>query len=74
MVNFTELAVKLNQGRPLTEYELTLIYRLIDDNLRETLLGSYFSPEHQQLRLSSRVKDSTEGFNRKEYLENLRAI
>jgi predicted RND superfamily exporter protein len=72
VVNFTELAMKLNQGRPLTEYELTAIYRLVDENLRETLLGSYFSLEHQQLRLSSRVKDSTEGFNRKEYLENLR--
>ncbi|WP_339721099.1 MMPL family transporter [uncultured Paraglaciecola sp.] len=73
VVNFTELAMKLNQGRPLTEYELTAIYRLVDENLRETLLGSYFSIDNQQLRLSSRVKDSTEGFNRKEYLENLRA-
>lgn len=73
VVNFTELAMKLNQGRPLTEYELTVIYHLVDDNLRETLLGSYFSLENQQLRLSSRVKDSTEGFNRKAYLEDLRA-
>ncbi|MEP1445011.1 MAG: MMPL family transporter [Paraglaciecola sp.] len=72
VVNFTELAMKLNQGRPLTEYELTAIYHLVDENLRESLLGSYFSIENQQLRLSSRVKDSTEGFNRKEYLENLR--
>lgn len=73
VINFTELAMKLNQGRPLTEYELTAIYRLVDDNLRETLLGSYFSEQHQQLRLSSRVKDSTEDFNRKAYLENIRA-
>lgn len=73
VINFTELAMKLNQGRPLTEYELTAIYRLVDDNLRETLLGSYFSEQHQQLRLSSRVKDSTENFNRKEYIENIRA-
>ncbi|WP_299083731.1 MMPL family transporter [uncultured Paraglaciecola sp.] len=72
VVNFTELALKLNQGQPLTEYELTAIYNLVDENLRKTLLGSYFSIEHQQLRLSSRVKDSTQGFNRKEYLENLR--
>lgn len=72
VVNFTELAMKLNQGRPLTEYELTAIYHLVDENLRESLLGSYFSLENQQLRLSSRVKDSTAGFNRKEYLENLR--
>lgn len=73
IINFTELAMKLNQGRPLTEYEFTAIYRLVDDNLRESLIGSYFSQEYQQLRLSSRVKDSTEGFSRKEYLENIRA-
>ena len=73
VVNFTELAVKLNQGRPLTEYELTSIYLLVDNNLRETLIGSYFSEEHQQLRLSSRVKDSTEDFNRKDYLADIRA-
>lgn len=73
VVNFTELAMKLNQGRPLTEYELTAIYYLVDDNLRESLLGSYFSKEHQQLRISSRVQDSTEGLNRADYLRNLQS-
>lgn len=72
VVNFTELAKQLNDGRPLTEYELTAIYRLVDDNLRESLIGSYFSKEHNQLRISSRVQDSTEGLNRAEYLENIR--
>ncbi len=71
VVNFTELAKQLNQGKPLTEYELTAIYHLVDDNLRDSLIGSYFSNEHQQLRLSSRVKDSTKDFNRKQYLEDL---
>ncbi|MGS2719042.1 efflux RND transporter permease subunit [Paraglaciecola aestuariivivens] len=72
VLNFTQLAQQLNQGKPLTEYELTAIYHLVDDNLRESLIGSYFSNQHQQLRLSSRVKDSTPEFNRKQYLADIR--
>ncbi|NCP65854.1 MAG: MMPL family transporter [Paraglaciecola sp.] len=71
VVNFTELAKIINDGKPLTEYELTVIYRLIDKSLTEKLLGSYFSPEHQQLRISSRIKDTTEGLNRAEFMRTL---
>lgn len=64
IVNFTELAREINDDRPLTEYELTAIYRTVDENLREDLVGSFFSPEHSQLRISARVQDATEGLNR----------
>lgn len=73
IVNFTQLAKELNDGKPLTQYELTAIYHLLDKELSEQLLGAYFSPEHQQFRISTRVKDSTEGFNRAEFLQRLRA-
>ena len=72
VVNFTELAKKVNQGRPLTEYELTVIYKLLDDSLTDQLLGAYFNPENQQLRISTRIQDSTENFNRAEFLQTLR--
>jgi hypothetical protein len=72
VVNFTELAQIINSGKPLTEYELTVIYRLIDKSLTEQLLGSYFSPETQQLRISSRIKDTSEGLNRAEFMQTLK--
>lgn len=72
IVNFTQLAKKLNHGKPLTEYELTAVYHLLDKELSEQLLGAYFSPEHHQLRISTRIKDSTEGFNRADFLQQLR--
>ncbi|MEM5497710.1 efflux RND transporter permease subunit [Paraglaciecola mesophila] len=72
VVNFTELAKKVNQGKPLTEYELTVIYKLLDDSLTEQLLGAYFNPENQQLRISTRIQDSTPDFNRAEFLQTLR--
>lgn len=72
IVNFTELAMQINQGKPLTEYELAVIYTLLDDNLKEKLLGSYFDPDTQQLRISMRIQDSTPGFNRAEFLDTLK--
>lgn len=72
VVNFTELALRIKQGQPLTEYELGVIYTLLDDNMKEQLLGAYFDPDTSQLRISMRIKDSTPGFNRAEFLVTLK--
>lgn len=72
VVNFTELAMKINKGKPLTEYELTVVYRLLDDSLKENLLGAYFLPEENKLRISSRIKDSTADFDRAKFIESLK--
>jgi hypothetical protein len=72
VVNFTELARKVNEGRPLTEYELTAIYWTMEDALREELLGAFFAPEHAQVRFSVRIKDTTEGLDRAELLAAIR--
>ncbi|GAB3023686.1 efflux RND transporter permease subunit [Bowmanella dokdonensis] len=70
--NFTELAKKINQGQPLTEYELNSLYELLDKSLRDRLLGSYLAVDNQQLRISTRIQDSTEGLNRAEFLQSLK--
>lgn len=72
IVNFTELAREINNDQPLTEYELTAIYRVIDENLRKDLVGSFFSPEHSQLRISARVQDATEDLNRADLMQSVR--
>ncbi|MEP4890595.1 MAG: MMPL family transporter [Aliiglaciecola sp.] len=71
--NFTELAMAINENKPLTEYELTAIYTLVDKSLKDKLLGAYFDPETNQLRISTRIKDSTAEFNRAEFLDDLNA-
>lgn len=71
IVNFTQLAQQINDGRPLTEYELTAAYRIIDEDLRDDLVGSFFSEEHWQLRISARVQDATEGLNRAQLIEDV---
>lgn len=73
LANFTELANQLNDGRPLTEYELTSIYYLLNEKVVNQLVGAYFSEEEQRLRISIRVQDTTEGLDREVFLNNLRA-
>ncbi|GAA0858622.1 efflux RND transporter permease subunit [Aliiglaciecola litoralis] len=70
--NFTQLASNINQGKPLTEYELTAIYTLLDKSLKDKLLGAYFDAESNQLRISTRIQDSTPEFNRAQFLASLK--
>ncbi|GGF54538.1 efflux RND transporter permease subunit [Alteromonas lipolytica] len=72
LVNFTELATQLNQGRPLTEYELTSIYYLLNDKVVNQLVGAYFSEQAQQLRMAVRVQDTTAGLDREQFLTDLK--
>lgn len=70
--NFTALAREINEGQPLTEYEVTAAYRLMDEELRESLLGAYFAPETNDVRFSLRIRDTTEDLDRSDLLQSLR--
>ena len=72
VANFTALAKQLNNGKPLTEYELSSIYYLLDQKVVNQLVGAYFSPEKQQLRMATRIQDTTEGLDREQFMFQLR--
>ena len=72
LANFTALATQLNNGRPLTEYELTSIYYLLNEKVVNQLVGAYFSEQDQRLRIAIRVQDTTAGLDREQFLTNLR--
>ena len=69
--DFTELARNINE-KPLTEYELDALYKLVDKEIRQNLVGSYFDPETNRLRVSARIVDTTEGLNRQTLLQNIK--
>ncbi|MDQ8187734.1 MMPL family transporter [Pelagicoccus sp. SDUM812002] len=71
LVNFTELAKQLNQGRPLTEYELSAAYYTVDQTLRDSLFGSFYSEPHHQARISLRIEDSTEDLDRAVLIDSI---
>lgn len=72
VVNVTELAREINGGAPLTEYELTALYWSLPESLREELVGSFFAEDYSQLRINTRVQDTTEGLNRAELIKDIR--
>ena len=70
LADFTKIAQVVN-GKPLTEYELTLLYKSLSPDLQKDLFGAYFSEKDNQARISVRVQDSTEGLNRAELLATI---
>tara|TARA_Y100000590_G_scaffold469602_1_gene658595 strand:+ start:21538 stop:24003 length:2466 start_codon:yes stop_codon:yes gene_type:complete len=54
---FIDTAEIIN-GKPLTNFELLILYKSIPDELKSDLLGSYISLENDIIRMSARVFDS----------------
>ena len=70
IADFTKIAQVVN-GKPLTEYELTALYKSLDPNLQQALFGAYFSEVDNQIRISMRVQDSTANLNRADLLAEI---
>lgn len=71
LVNFTTLARQLNDDKPLTEYELNSIYRLLDEKVASQLVGAYLSDKPLQARISTRIQDTTAGLDREQLMQQL---
>lgn len=71
-VNLTDLARQL-KGGPLTEYELTAAYWLMDAEFKESLLGAFYDPATGQARINIWIKDLTPGLNRAQLLADIRS-
>lgn len=70
LADFATMA-KVAINKPLTEYEITALFRTLDEDNREDLFGTYFSLEKQQARISTRIQDTTEGLNREQLLADI---
>lgn len=70
IADFTRIAQVVNKN-PLTEYELTTLYRSLDNNLKEDLFGSYFSKEANEVRISTRIQDTTKDLDRAEFIKSI---
>lgn len=73
LINFTSLAQQLNDNKPLTEYELDVIYSLLDKAIVNQLIGAYIDTDTNTMRISTRIQDTLPDLNRAELLDNVRA-
>ena len=67
-----KIATKLNNGKPLDSFALSLVYNEIPDNYKDLLVKPYASVEKNEVRLSVRVRDSEKTLRRNELLNKIR--
>ena len=71
LINFTRLATQLNDGKPLTEYELNSLYQLLDKKVTAQLVGAYLAEQPLQARIAVRIQDTTAGLDRELLMQQL---
>jgi len=67
-----KVAEKLNDGKPLDNFQLALLYSELPEKFRDIVLTPYVSVENNQVRLAIRVRDSEKSLRRNELLEKIR--
>jgi predicted RND superfamily exporter protein len=67
-----KVAAKLNDGKPLDNFQLALVYAELPEKFKSIILKPYVSPRHNQLRYSIRVKDSEKTLRRDALIKRIR--
>ncbi|MDH5560491.1 MAG: MMPL family transporter [Deltaproteobacteria bacterium] len=68
-----KIGEKLNDGEPLDNFKLALIYNELPEDYRKIILDPYVSIEHNQARVSIRIRDSDPNLRRNELLKKIRS-
>jgi hypothetical protein len=72
LATMLKIATKLNNGQPLDNFQLALVYSELPEKFKRIILKPYVSPQHHQLRYSIRVKDSEKSLRRDAFLKKIR--
>lgn len=67
-----KIAEKRNNGNPLDNVQLAVLYSRLPDRYKQMLIEPYVSPEMNQLRFSARIKDSEKSLKRNDLLKKIR--
>jgi predicted RND superfamily exporter protein len=63
-----KITEKLNNNKPLDNFELALLYNELPDRFKDMVLTPYVSVEHNEVRFSTRVRDSEKSLKRNQLL------
>ena len=66
-----KVAEELKEGDPLSELDLALVKNLLPDDIKNTLLSSYISKDENQVRISTRVLETSKTLKRNELLKEI---
>jgi len=73
VVTLVRMIERVNGGKALDNVELALLFNQIPDQLRQILVTPYVSAEHNQARLTVRIRDSDPSLKRNELLKKIQA-
>ncbi len=72
LATMLKIAEDFNNGQPLDNFQLALLYGELPDKFRTMALNPYVSVEHDQVRYAIRVRDSEESLRRDELLKKIK--
>ena len=67
-----KVAKKINDGRDLDSVQLGLLYQKIPEQYKKIIINPYISTEHNQARITLRVKDSEPKLRRNELINKIK--
>ena len=72
LATMLKVAEKLNDGRPLDNFKLALLYKEVPDKFKKMVLNPYVSVENNEVRFSIRVRDSEKTLKRNELVKKIK--
>ncbi|GGX70069.1 efflux RND transporter permease subunit [Saccharospirillum salsuginis] len=72
LATMVEIAEGFNDGQPMTNVQLALLYSVIPKEFRDIVIEPYVSVEHNQARINVRMIDSLDDLDRDAFLERVR--
>ena len=73
LATLLKIARRLNDGQPLDNFKLALLYGELPQQIRQLLIDPYVSVAQDEVRFSVRIIDSLPGLRRNELLEQIRS-
>ena len=72
LATMLKIAEKLNDGKPLDNFQMALLYNELPQRFRDIAIAPYVSVEHNQLRFAIRIRDSQKSLKRNLLLNKIR--
>jgi predicted RND superfamily exporter protein len=66
-----KMTEKLNHNKPLDNFELALLYNELPDRFKSMVLTPYVSVDHNEVRFSTRVRDSEKKLKRNQLIKKI---
>lgn len=72
LATMADIAEEINDGQPLDDLQMRILYSLMPDELKELVITPYVSVKHNQARVSLRIIDSDQELRRDQLLSKIR--